>query len=115
MFRTTTLMECLNTDKETAEKIRGLMVGDIDPLDFEAGQDRERECFHPPGDADLALHVIDGLLETCGVEGFIRPRGRGVSYCNTGDTYCCTVGYLDPTFSSQGQWLLGDLETMAGR
>jgi hypothetical protein len=67
------------------------------------------QCYHYPPAYLVALYAIDGILRTCGVEGFRcegpedggytnararRFRGKSVSYCNTGDSYAPTVAYV---------------------
>lgn len=64
---------------------------------------RERECYHAPGWADVQAHVLNGYLETFGVEAIELADHDGdplrVEYLNTGDTYAptlCRVGHPSP-------------------
>lgn len=89
------------TDEETAEKILDMISGELDPCEVSEHTDQwERQCLHRPADKELILDAIDGLLGTCGVEGWARPSDmrRGISYCNTGDLYALTVALVDDNF-----------------
>ena len=67
-----------------------------------AAQSRYDECYHPPAYEDLAIHVMDALLGTCGVEGLALDLRDGVSYCNTGDSYAPTIILL--RLSGRASW-----------
>ena len=59
---------------------------------FPAADRRYRECYHPPGYDDMAMHVANEILDMHGIEGQSSPDGRtGVSYCNAGDPYVVTL------------------------
>jgi hypothetical protein len=109
MSRTLRSLERI-TDKETADKIRGMIDGDTDPRDVSERADAHaRACYHDPGRDVLILYAADELLGTYGVEGWPTNGGRdGVSYCNTGDTYAATL------FLVRGRFMVSDLGTRAG-
>lgn len=98
------------TDADTAEKIRAMVRGDLDPRTVSERTDAwARACHHPPGQDELTLHAADELLGTYGVEGWSSEDGRtGVSYCNTGDTYGRTL------FLVRGRFMVSDLGAQAG-
>lgn len=83
-------------DRADAIRIRRLLDGRDDPMDYEAGQRRVRECYHPPERIDLIMTVVDGILGTYGTE-CIRTDGWGgeavAEYCNNGQSYDATVLY----------------------
>ena len=56
---------------------------------------RERECYNLPSKADVALHYLDSVLGSFGVEGWAFPNQykEGFSYLNMGDTYATTLCY----------------------
>lgn len=93
------LAAALGIDRDTALQIIRL-VRDMDIptiMSHPEAQRRYRECYHHPGYPDIVLHVIDALLDTCGVEGWclMDSYTEGVSYCNAGDTYSTTI-FLSP-------------------
>lgn len=58
---------------------------------YPAGEERVRECYHPPQTYDIRLHVLNALGGFCGVEAFETSRGELVEYLNAGDTYSATL------------------------
>lgn len=83
-------------DPKTARVIVRLCNGTLDPETFEAGADRVRECYNPPSDTDVTLHVINSLLGGHGVESVPYEQdamhdGDFIEYVNFGDTYAPTV------------------------
>jgi len=76
-----------------ARDLLGYLLGDLEPLDHRAGQALYRRCFTMPDDGYTALHVADCILQTHGVEGWCLAGSfsKGVSYCNTGDSYALTI------------------------
>lgn len=80
----------------------GLLTGKVDPRHHAAGQKRERECYNPPDEADLIMHVADHLMGTYGVEALELPGGEYADYCNTGDPYIITLVHCDGVFSVCG-------------
>jgi len=60
-----------------------------------------RSCYSDPYDSSgwrrtMALHAIDRVLGTCGVEALGRGdmrNGAAFEYCNTGDPYSVTLIY----------------------
>ena len=88
----------LNTDEDTAKRIRGLMDGSIDPDASEAVQSWVRQCITMPTKRDQVHKImlaIDEAYETCGIEYIVRETDQALfaDYCNTGDTYCATILY----------------------
>ncbi len=101
------------TDEPTADKILGMMNGDLDPCEVSDRCDAwVRSCYNEPSDDEQTLHAADDLLGNYGVEGwcdqddFSRP---GVSYSNTGDSYARTI------FLRDGVFILSTFEGMATR
>jgi len=83
-------------DRADAIKIRRLLDGRDDPMSYEAGQKRDRECYFSPDKTDLILTVVDSILGTCGVETIHidGQLGEGVAdYCNNGQSYDPTILY----------------------
>ena len=78
------------------------------PLD--GTSERERECYNPPDNADVALHYLDKILGAYGVEGltFTGQYKDGLSYLNFGDPYAQTVCYRSDTkhffLGTWGDW-----------
>lgn len=121
-----TLRERLDLDETTARAIRRIMKwnpplgvrahhvanafvewlsdADVSAGAVDAANQRVRECYHPPNWTDVALHAIDAILGTYGIEGMAHPDNFrcGFSYCNTGETYNPTV--LLATWSEGDQW-----------
>lgn len=83
----------LGIDADKARIIRGLMDGSTDPLTYKSADRYSRACYSRPDDELVALYAIDEVLGTCGIDGFCDQETgrRGLSYCNTGDTYAPTV------------------------
>lgn len=57
-----------------------------------------RSCYNDPYDSGMwrrtmALHAIDVLLETYGVESLDMRNGPPCEYCNAGDPYSTTLIY----------------------
>ena len=77
----------------------------------DVAEQRIRECYNPPDWHDVAMHVLDAMAGTYGVEAI---EGDSVfwpaaEYLNTGDTYRATLVYdfARDRFSveSWGDWL----------
>lgn len=80
-------------------------------LETEAGNARDKECYHAPKTYDLRLHVLNacdnGLF---GVEAVQSVSGEYADYLNAGDTYTPTVIYWRGRYRVQS---IGDfVETM---
>jgi hypothetical protein len=87
-------------DRETAIKIRRLLDGRDDPMDYEAGRKLDRACFHAPDKIYSLMTVVDDLLGTYGIEcirateEWDRFHGDVVAeYCNNGQSYDATILY----------------------
>ena len=89
----TRLEEDLDLTPSKARDLLGYLLGTLEPRDHRAGDRRYCECYNPPSAEDMALHVADCILQTHGVEGWCLAGShtRGVSYCNTGDSYALTI------------------------
>lgn len=90
------LQACLHIDAEIARKVRALMKGEMDPCDVPQCAQWVRQCHHEPPVREKIMCAIDGLLDTHGVEALGDSgtyRYPQFSYCNTGDSYACTVVY----------------------
>ena len=75
--------------------IRGLMDGSIPPDAFSFVRDWERQCFHPPSDAENIMEAINEVLDGYGVEGVdLSERWACFDYVNMGDAYSATVCYV---------------------
>lgn len=113
------LMAELRLDKATAQTVRILMRRETFPQDAPAAFPRTctwlRACYHRPHWTDVALHAIDELLRTHGVEGWPDPKDmrHGVSYCNTGDTYATTIALIHD--GDGRRWYLGSWGDLAER
>lgn len=86
----------LNIDRETAQTIRHIMDGSVDPKSFDSVDSWLRQCYNMPNTVELRMCAINEVLGTHGVEALGEmtfPNGPHYSYCNTGDTYACTVMY----------------------
>lgn len=83
--------------------IRGRFTDETYPSVFERRFPRTfswvNECFHKPRQREIALHMLDELFKTYGVEGICDSRFYVDSYCrdivasyiNSGDTYSPTL------------------------
>jgi len=95
-------------EKHTAEKVRCCMLAETRDALIDLAEiygcaktiKRVNSCYNPPRSHEVAMAMIDELLETCGVEAFQLDESdesgsydNYVSYCNTGDTYAPTVCY----------------------
>lgn len=53
------------------------------------------QCYNPPGTSELRMSMLDDALGTHGVEVLGQSddwrEGPFATYCNTGDTYDCTI------------------------
>lgn len=74
--------------------LRKLLTSKQAVLEHPAAQARERECYHPPGLADMRLHALNAALETFGVE-YVQAghnaKSPAFNYLNTGDSYAATI------------------------
>ena len=93
MIEKTALAE-LDIDRETINRLIGLVCGRISPEDVsESAEALARRSLNRPSDVRLTLTAIDDLLDTHGIE-CIEVDGEVVfEYCNTGDSYYPTVAY----------------------
>lgn len=66
-------------DAEKAELARGLIDGDVDPLEFESVAAWERQCHHAPPRVDMVMKAVCELVGGYGVEA-IRCQGWHGSY-----------------------------------
>ena len=82
---------------EQARKLRALMDGSADPLDYPGVKAWVGQCFNRPRDCELVMAAINEELGGFGVEVI---RGRFVDsfyqdiqaeYANLGDTYDITI------------------------
>ena len=119
-----TLETRLNISRIDAKIVRGLMKGDIEPETIEDTDNWVRSCFNRPSEDELIMNAINNVLCSFGVEamghdigGFYRHTGFGLpvhhrvpqySYCNSGDTYTCTV-ILD---NETGRFIVSDIGTL---
>jgi len=109
-----TLETRLNISRIDAKIVRGLMKGDIEPETIEDTDSWIRSCFNRPSQDELIMHAINSVLCSFGVEvmghdlgGFYRHAPQ-YSYCNSGDTYTCTV-ILD---NETGRFIVSDIGTL---
>ena len=87
------------TDRPTARKIKAVFTMNRAALYvYETARTRTRGCYNPPGITDLRLTVINGLLETFGVEGIETDHFGWLEYCNAGNTYTTTICHFDGHF-----------------
>jgi len=98
-IRIITIMNRLNVSQKVAEKVSGLMRGNIDPFTFESVKTLDRQSYHPQEKYMNVMTALNELLEGCGVE-FVSlgddsdPRFFwGIEYVNFGDTYAPTICY----------------------
>lgn len=77
--------------------------------DMPAGEARINECYHPPTTADLRMHVLDSIIGTHGVEGFLVRDGRQCDYLNTGGSYAATL------IRFNGRYIIGCWEDIVER
>lgn len=80
------------------KQLFGLLSGEVSPDTFQSVHNWSRECYNLPSRRERVMCAADELLETCGVEGVDQEdgdhqRGSRYTYCNTGDSYVCTVVY----------------------
>lgn len=107
------MVEYLNIDKDTAKKIKAVLTGKTNLMDYKSARELEFQSYNPQDKLTLALYAIDELLNTCGVE-YIESVDdtptypEGVEYCNTGDTYGATLIYDH----RDGQWRIADIGTI---
>ena len=89
-----TIMTIPGVTRETAKVIKRMMTCNMsqDTLEeYPAGAARIRECYHNPSYEDMALHIMNDLLSTHGVEGVALSLYSSMSYANAGDTYARTI------------------------
>jgi hypothetical protein len=92
------IAELLETTSDQARKVKGVIIGAIDPLTFNSVQSWVNQCYHMPNKIELKLAAINEILEGFGVE-YIESIDdscddpQGLSYINLGDTYTTTVVY----------------------
>lgn len=96
-----------------AGQIRAMILRKADPREVSPACDRwVRQCFNTPRIEEQILCAIDEILGTYGIEGWSSDTGRrGVTYCNTGDTYARTFA-LVPDWPDVA-FLICDLEYLA--
>jgi hypothetical protein len=93
------LMQGLNIDAETADKIRKAWKTDSKAELFAlvpSAETYDKTYYHPATFREKKRYAIDCLLETHGVEylGKYKPNGADVYYCNAGDTYTTTIVFI---------------------
>ena len=64
-----------------------------------AGENRLRECFHPPDTEDIRMEVLNALAGSHGVESFETHRAGWCDYLNMGDPYVLTLIYFRGRYS----------------
>ncbi len=70
--------------------VAGIMNGTVDPARHPAGVELARQCYGNPSASHMAMHVIDAMIGTHGLENM---DDGAVGYCNAGDPYIPTVCY----------------------
>lgn len=95
-----TLVKTLHIDKESAQTIRGLVKGNIDPKYFVDVVALRKQAYHTPPRYVQIMTAINQVMRTHGIESF-EHKGVEYSYANTGQTYTPTVIYntLTKTYS----------------
>ena len=98
--RVEVLSDAFRISTTQTREIIGLINGDIDPEDFEAGRGRVSDCYNAPSDIDLILTVISSIVDGYGIEyigsendGYATRDLEGFEHVDTGDTYSPTIGY----------------------
>lgn len=96
------LIRKLGKATDDAETLRALIEAKCP-----ATHDYARRCYNDPFASHMwrvtmALHAIDGVLGTCGVEAIGEGDSRNgyappYEYCNTGDSYAATLIYKRAT------------------
>lgn len=76
----------------------GLLSGEVSVNTFKSVQSWVAQCYNRPARRELVMCAADELLGTCGVEATSQEdgdynRGPRFTYCNTGDSYVCTIVY----------------------
>lgn len=96
-FTVARLVEGLQITETQAEQIIGIIRGRLSPFTVERTEHWRTQCLHEPDPSspETRMHAIDGILGTCGTEAIWgRSCTQPVAeYCNTGDTYACTILY----------------------
>lgn len=106
------MMERLDIDRDTAKAVRQWMEWEhaylmMYPPELPEATERWIDSsYSRPKRHEIAIHAIDQLIGTFGVEfiSFENPGDfvawpRGIEYCNAGDTYIDTVLYVDGRYS----------------
>ena len=104
--------DALNLDPQTAEKVIGIVRGQIDPFTVPAVEQWARQCYNTPKDGpEVRMLALDALIGTHGTEAIwgSDPLAPVAEYCNAGDTYDTTILY-DYTrgryvLTSWGDWV----------
>jgi len=71
--------------------------------------DEKHNTFNPAPEYLNILQHVNDLLECHGIESFKDDIGTEYSYCNTGDTYCCTLVYNHSTERFSYSQSIGDI------
>jgi methylthioribose-1-phosphate isomerase len=110
-----TIQTRLKLDRPTALKLRKLLDGRLDPMEFESVKQWVAQCFNMPRRTELIECAANELLGTYGVEAIESKEwvdsyhgNIRYTYCNTGDSYGATL----VRDCVKGRWLVtsfGDL------
>jgi hypothetical protein len=97
-----TLMREFQIDKQTAQTVRGLVKGTIDPETVSPKTVQwVGQCYNRPGEVALILSALNDVLGMYGVEGLgkndCHPYNPPFEYLNTGDSYATTIVYKSTT------------------
>lgn len=111
-----TLMREFQIDKQTAQTVRGLVKGTIDPETVSPKTVRwVGQCYNRPDDVALILSALNDILGMHGVEGLGKndrhPYNPPFEYLNTGDAYAATVVYKSAT----GHFFISSWDSISNR
>jgi hypothetical protein len=94
----------LGLDSEESLRLRRLLQGQLDPLEFESVERWVRQCYNMPSRAELIMEAANEVLDGFGVEA-LWPRGETAGSCvppvatyvNQGDPYTLTLIRFEET------------------